>query len=99
MSEGANARAWVCLTASQTVTVLAKTQFFPLVPGLAASIDPVLDAYHASPLTASPGPVFESMEDITLYAEQSSMPFYNWGDDSCCLPVGTTQATLEGNFT
>ena len=99
VSEGANARAWVCLTASQTVTVPAKTQFFPLVPGLAASIDPVLDAYHASLLTASPGPVFESMEDITLYAEQSSMPFYTWGDDSCCLPVGTTQATLEGNFT
>ncbi len=98
VSEGANARAWVCLAASSTVDVPAGTQFYPLVPGLAASIDPVLDVYHASLLQASPGPVFESMEDITIYAEQNSMPFYTWGDDSCCLPVGATQATLAGAF-
>jgi hypothetical protein len=99
VGEGANARAWVCLAASSTVTVPSGTQFYPLVPGVAASIDPVLDGYHASLLEASPGPVFESMEAIKIYPEQNSMPFYTWGDDSCCLPVGTTQATLAGAFT
>lgn len=94
VSEGANARAWVCLTASKSVPVPAGTQFYPLVPGLAASIDPVADAYHASLLTSSSGPVFESMEAITIHPEQNSMNFYTWGDDSCCLPIGTTQATL-----
>ncbi|HZD47685.1 MAG TPA: hypothetical protein VE178_02965, partial [Silvibacterium sp.] len=59
---------------------------------------PVVDAYQASLLEASPGPVFESMEDITIYAEQNQMGFYSWGDDSCCLPVGATQATLNGAF-
>jgi hypothetical protein len=98
VNEGANARAWVCLSTTKTLTVPAQTQFFPLVPGLAASIDPVLDGYHASLLEASPGPVFESMEAITIYKEQNSMAFYTWGDDSCCLPIGTTQATLAGEF-
>jgi hypothetical protein len=98
VSEGANARAWVCLSTSKTLKVPARTQFYPLVPGLKASIDPVLDAYDASLLEASPGPVFESMEDITIYAEQNQMGFYSWGDNSCCLPVGATQATLNGAF-
>jgi hypothetical protein len=98
ISEGANARAWVCLSTSKTLMVPAGTQFYPLVPGLNASIDPVADAYQASLLEASPGPVFESMEDITIYAEQNQMGFYSWGDDNCCLPVGATQATLNGAF-
>jgi hypothetical protein len=98
ISEGTNARAWVCLSTKETLTVPARTQFYPLVPGLKASIDPISDAYQASLLAASPGPVFESMEDITIYAEQNQMDFYSWGDDNCCLPAGTTQVTLNGVF-
>jgi hypothetical protein len=98
VSEGANSRAWICLTTSNTLNVPAGTQFYPLVPGLQASIDPLLDAYQASLLAASPGPVFESMEDVTIYAEQNQMGFYSWGDDGCCLPVGATQATLNNRF-
>jgi hypothetical protein len=98
VSEGANARAWVCLSTTSTLTVPAGTQFYPLVAGLKPSIDPVLDAYQASLLEASAGPVFESMEDVTIYQQQSEMPFYSWGDDGCCLPVGATQATLNGSF-
>lgn len=100
VSEGANARAWICLTASlDNVTVPSKTQFYPLIPGLAASIDPNEQIYAASLLQASPGPVFESMEDITVYTEQNQMDFYTWGDGECCLPAGATQATLTGSFT
>jgi len=98
ISEGANARAWVCLSTTKTLTVPAGTQFYPLVPGLKASVDPVADAYQASLLAAGSGPVFESMEDITIYAEQNQMGFYSWGDDNCCLPVGATQATLNGAY-
>jgi hypothetical protein len=97
ISEGASARAWVCLTASlDGVTVPAKTQIYPLVSGLAASIDP--SSYAASLFAASPGPVFESLADLVLHPEQNQMSFYTWGNGNCCLPAGTTQATLSGAF-
>ncbi len=98
LSEGANARAWVCLATNNTLTVPSGTQFYPLVAGIKPSVDPLVDAYQASLLAASPGPVFESLEDVTIHPEQGRMEFYAWCDDGCCLPVGTTQATLNGAF-
>ena len=99
LNEGANARAWICLQASlPNITVPAGTQFFPLIPGIAASVDPIENVYAASMLAASPGPIFESMAPLTLYPEQNQMDFYTWGDGQCCLPVGATSATLTGTF-
>ena len=97
VQDGANARAWVCLAASlDDITVPAGTQIFPLVPGLSPSVNP--DSYAADKLQASPGPVFESLADLVIFTEQNQMDFYTWGDGQCCLPVGTTEATLDGVF-
>jgi len=97
VGEGSNARAWVCLAAStDNLVVPAGTRFFPLVPGLGASIDP--DSYAASRLADSPGPVFESMEPVVLWTKHNKMEFYTWGDGGCCLPAGCTEATLNGPF-
>jgi hypothetical protein len=99
LNEGSNARAWICLQASlPNIVVPAGTQFFPLIPGIPASVDPNDNVYAASLLTASPGPIFESMASLTLYPEQNQMDFYAWGDSGCCLPVGATSATLTGTF-
>ena len=99
VSEGANARAWISISVNlPNITVPAGTQFYPLVPGVAAAVDPNEQIYAASLLAASAGPVFESMQDITLFVEQDQMDFYTWGDGACCLPVGATQATLTGVF-
>ena len=100
VAEGSNARAWIALSVNVPgVTVLAGTQFYPLIPGLPASIDPNLQVAAADLLQASPGPVFESMEDIKLFVEQNQMAFYSWGQSGCCLPVGATQATLGDAYT
>jgi hypothetical protein len=97
ISEGSNARAWVFLTTrADAVVVPAQTQIYPLVVGLSASVNP--DSYAAATLQASPGPVFESIEQSTLYVEQNKMDFYTWGGDQCCLPTGATSATLNGAF-
>jgi hypothetical protein len=97
ISEGSNARAWVCLTTNTDgITVPVQTQIYPLVVGLGPAVNP--DSYAADTLEASPGPVFESMEPCTLYVEQNQMDFYTWGGDLCCLPVGATCATLNGAF-
>jgi hypothetical protein len=98
ISEGSNARAWVCLTTNADgISVPVRTQIYPLVVGLGPAVNP--DSYAADTLTASPGPVFESMESCTLYVEQNQMDFYTWGGDQCCLPPGATCATLNGAFT
>jgi hypothetical protein len=97
ISEGSNARAWVCLTTNANgISVPVQTQIYPLVVGLGPAVNP--DSYAADTLTASPGPVFESMEACTLYVEQNQMDFYTWGGDQCCLPPGATCAMLNGTF-
>lgn len=39
--------------------------------------------------------VFETLHDVTLYSCLNTIYFYTWGDEQCCLPKGSTQATLE----
>jgi hypothetical protein len=97
ISEGSNARTWVCFTTTANSVVVPKqTQLYPLVVGLGPSVNP--DSYAADTLQASPGPVFESMEPCTLYVEQNQMDFYTWGGDQCCLSAGATCAILNGAF-
>jgi hypothetical protein len=97
VSEGANARTWACITVQKAgITIPKSTTFYPLVPGVAPAVDPNEQLYAAAQLTGSSGPVFESMEALTLYPEQNEMEFYTWGDVQCCLPPGATQATLTG---
>ncbi|MDJ0734399.1 MAG: putative baseplate assembly protein [Nostocaceae cyanobacterium] len=38
--------------------------------------------------------IFESLHDITLYAECNEIHFYPWDNEQCRLPKGSTQATL-----
>jgi hypothetical protein len=38
--------------------------------------------------------VFETMHPTTLYSAHNCMKFYTWNDTACCLPRGSTKATL-----
>jgi len=40
---------------------------------------------------------FETVDAAVLYADHHEMTFYTWGDQNCCLPAGTTSATLAGD--
>ena len=40
--------------------------------------------------------VFETAHDAVLDERLNRLSFYSWGDNGCCLPRGTTQATLRG---
>ena len=39
--------------------------------------------------------VFETMHDVTLDSAHSEIHFYTWGNEECCLPAGSTRATLR----
>ena len=106
LDEGSNARVWLQLTlvegVAQAMIDLAGMQFFsklPLPTRIAPDSREYRDALAAHPV------MFEAMapnglltpdatSQITLYAAHHAMNFYTWSDQRCCLPVGSTSATL-----
>jgi hypothetical protein len=96
IGEGSNARTWIYLnTGADDIGVPVGTLFYVRVPGLppvAKSGDPV-----AQQLANGTQPVFASMQDVTLFRDHNRIDFYTWGDTSCCLAPGSTEATLAGS--
>jgi len=39
--------------------------------------------------------VFESLHPVTLQQQHNEIEFYTWGDNDCCLPMGSTSASLN----
>ncbi len=97
MHDGANARVFVELQVSGTVTLNAGTPLFTRLDGLAPHIDPTDPSAVREALAKNPT-VFETMQGITCLKEHNSMAFHAWGSKDCCLPAGATTATLAGAF-
>ena len=110
LDEGSNARAWLQLKLAEGVadaTIdLAGMQFLSRLP-LPLRFTPASREYRAA-LDAHPV-VFEPMDpngmlsvnassQVTLYAAHDAMKFYTWSDQRCCLPMGSTSATLLGHL-
>lgn len=41
---------------------------------------------------------YELMYDVNLFYKHNDIKFYTWGSKECCLPKGTTQATLAAHL-
>jgi baseplate J-like protein len=96
LDEGANARTWVHVDATQNgVVIPAGTALYPRVPGLATAIQPGIPQIEQ----LSTALAFETMQMAVLFQEQNEINFYTWSDANCCLPAGSTQATLKNHFT
>jgi len=95
MHEGCNARAWVCMEVDREGLQVPKGT--KLLTSM-AEVDPVVkqDQYEEARKGAE---IFETMHDAVLYKRNNRIEFYTWGESRCCLPIGTTNATLsnEGN--
>lgn len=111
VDEGSNARAWLQLTLAEGVpqaTVnLVGMQFLSRLPEMPARIAPdsreYRDALAVHPVVFEPlhpdGRLdVDATSQVTLYAAHSEMNFYTWGDRRCCLPAGSTSATLRGHL-
>jgi hypothetical protein len=95
--DGCNARTWIRLQVSQPVFLdHTKTRFYTQAPGMPANLS-VGSGNERAALMAGVI-VFEPMHDAELFPEQNQMAFYTWGDTDCCLPAGSTEATLYGTF-
>jgi len=92
--DGANARAFVCVSVQAPVFLdHTATRFYTITPGAPATLlgneQAALDAGVV---------VFEPMQDANLFPELNTMDFYTWGELNCCLPQGATEATLQGSY-
>ena len=107
MHDGANARVWVALEiapgSSADGGILPGPDADPTIGRAGTTLLTQIAAPRGSlTLTAqefnqaldSGALVFETLHDVRLHASRNEIYFHTWGDDRCCLPKGTTRATL-----
>ncbi len=93
--DGCNARAWICFevekgSGADGQTIEAGTVL--LTRGV-DDTDVVTPDNLETVLREDPV-VFETIHDVILKSPQNSISFYTWSDSECCLPSGSTRATL-----
>lgn len=94
--DGANARTWVQVQVTAPLTLPAKTPLLTRVGGAPVRILP--DSPELALARQQRPLVFETMHNAQLFPAHNQMTVYTWGDEGCCLPVGSTQATLRGDL-
>lgn len=95
--EGCNARTWVCVETDVALTLDPRDIYFvTTVDRLAMEIK----EEELRRQTTGGYELFEPMTDepVTFYPGLHDIRLYTWGDQECCLPRGTTTATLVGKW-
>lgn len=98
MHEGCNARTWVCVETDSDLSLDNPSDLYFIT-----NLDDVPRVVKEEDLLrqqVGPYEVFEPVtkDAIRLYAKHHEIHFYTWGDHECCLPRGTTTATLIGRW-
>ncbi|WP_297324629.1 putative baseplate assembly protein [Nitrosomonas sp.] len=102
LHEGCNARTWVCVETENDLTLNNDpdnpddTYFITTLERIASTIQ----KDELARQTTGGYEVFEPMAKgkIELYQDHHEIYFYTWRDQECCLPRGTTTATLIGEW-
>lgn len=98
MHEGCNARAFVHVNVTGHNILLKRgTQLLTHTPTLGTTVKPDSPELHEA--IADGALVFETAHDAVLDEDLNNLLFYTWGDLGCCLPRGTTKATLRTHVT
>ncbi len=101
MHEGCNARALLTLWSDTDLTLSYRDLMFLVPPAGQRTIEPgVLDAQKLDALRAAGALIFEAVSRdgetaLEVVAAHSAIGFHTWGDALCCLPRGSTRATLR----
>ncbi|MEH1770902.1 MAG: putative baseplate assembly protein [Nostoc sp.] len=108
MHEGCNARTWLWLKTSIDISLEPKNFYFITSYKNAPHLGTILEHHrHLDDVPPSSYEVFEPLTSlpIHLYNAHNKILFYTWGDDcdglcqrSCCLPRGSTTATLVDEY-
>ncbi|HEX4708655.1 MAG TPA: putative baseplate assembly protein [Candidatus Udaeobacter sp.] len=97
LHEGCNARAWVSIATDNNTELDLSDCFFITRPGEARFANKTLSKMED--LQDVPGASYDVFEPtdkelIQLVAAHSTIFFYSWDNQECCLPRGATRATL-----
>lgn len=104
MHEGCNARAWVCVQVAESAPkpinlkpsdVFLVTNLSDVLPGAKRVL--ALDELRNVPsqlYVAFEPLVADRNQPLEFHSAHNTLHFYTWGDRECCLPKGTTNATL-----
>lgn len=97
LHEGCNARAWLFLqTTAADLTVQREQIAFSTPVDSAQSVSRPIEANELNKLPAGSFEYFEPMaNEFRLRAAHNEIAVYTWGDAQCCLPRGSTSATLR----
>jgi hypothetical protein len=89
MHDGANARAWVFVEATDPYVPLPeKTKILSEGAVIGSGPNQLEEAVVRG------ATVFETLHDAGLRAIDNEIEIHTWGDPDCCLPRGATRATL-----
>mgnify|MGYP001126582235 CR=1 FL=1 len=101
MHEGCNARAWVHIHTSQDQPLDAdEVTFITGVEDVLRSDGRPLTPDDIRSVPTGAYEVFEpiAVHTLQLYEAHNRISLYPWGDAECCLPAGTTSATLRDHW-
>ncbi len=101
MHEGCNARAWVSVETDSDISLdLGEVYFITGFNEALQTVGKVISEDDLRQISSSLYEIFEPMirQEIQLYRDHSRILFYTWGNKECCLPRGTTGATLKGEL-
>jgi hypothetical protein len=101
LHEGCNARAWVFVHITAEDQTFKREEIAFITPsdvGLPNG-EHVLGADELDKLPAGSFEYFEPMaEEVRFCQAHNEIGFYTWGDLQCCLPRGSTSATLRDEW-
>jgi hypothetical protein len=95
LHDGCNARAWVHVDVATDRTLHKRTAMLTRSGDLPRTLAPASKDWRDA--LADGAIVFETAHEARLFKDHNKLSFYTWGDEACCLPRGTTRATLEGS--
>ena len=101
LHDGCNARAWVWVEVepggdAEGQELLRGT---PLLTGGSDGQKVIAEADLQKAVDEEKPLVFETMHKIKLHSSHNEISFYTWSDSECCLPRGSTRATLRDDPT
>ncbi|MCU0627114.1 MAG: hypothetical protein MUF21_11620 [Gemmatimonadaceae bacterium] len=98
--EGASARAWLQVIVDPAVGAapVALPQHTRAFTRVADTAERITDPEEERRALAQGPEVFETLEPASLRAGHDLLFFHTWGDAGCCLPRGSTSATLVGEL-
>jgi hypothetical protein len=107
MHEGCNARAWVCIETGSDLPPIDVDKLFFItgLDGDTTATKAILSEEELQTMSSSAIETFEPVRDTTgqpetfrFYQDHSTIAFHTWANRECCLPKGTTHATLIGQL-